>query len=173
MHLLCCVDPAGCACPRPIPAHKAWIEVLWCTVVLGTVAGRSGGPKWAPVLATGLRSSGIKKECPEIDGRASCRWNLGCPCWPAGWFDCPGLPACQPVAAVSQCLSPSLGAARCQVPGWERKRAAAGAGHHPQVGPAPMLYARAPMIAVPTPLLDHAISGWGCEVCGRPGLPRC
>jgi hypothetical protein len=120
MHLLYCVDPTGCACPRPIPAHKAWIEVLWCTVVLGTVAGRSGGPKWAPVPATGLRSSGIKKECPEIDGRASCRWNLGCPCWLVGWFDCPGLPVCQSASlpACGRSVAVSVPQSRgCQVPG--------------------------------------------------------
>lgn len=113
-----------CACPRPIPAHqRPWIKVpvLWYCG-----RRRSGWPR-APVLAIGLRSSGIKKECPEIDGRASCR--LGILVLPAGWLVAPpSLPVRQRecVAAVSQC-PPVSG-----LPGWgegERKRAAAAAGH--------------------------------------------
>lgn len=86
--------------PQTHPCQrKPWIEVpvLWYCG-----RRRSGWPR-APVLAIGLRSSGIKKECPEIDGRASCR--LGILVLPAGWLDAPSLPVRQRacVAAVSQC----------------------------------------------------------------------
>lgn len=130
--------------PQTHPCQREpWIEVpvLWYCG-----RRRSGWPR-APVLAIGLRSSGIKKECPEIDGRASCR--LGILVLPAGWLVAPqSASPPESVCGRSVAVSPSLGAARCQA-GGERKRAAAAAGH-PQV-PAPM-YAKAPMIAMPMPM---------------------
>jgi hypothetical protein len=64
----------------------------------------------------------------------------------------------------------------CQAPG--RLRAKAGscsyrAHTHTPSGPAPMLYARDPMIAMPTPCWTTPSAVGAASVCGRPGLPRC
>lgn len=148
------VDLQDALAPDPSLPAKTWIEVLY----LPWYCGRRGtGWPRAPVLAIGLRSSGIKKECPEIDGRASCSWNLGCPCWLAGWVLAPSLPECESVAAVSQ-RPPVSGLPGCQA--GERKRAAAAAGH-PQVPPPCMRGLSNDTNA--DAMLDHAIFGWGCE----------
>lgn len=125
----------------------------------------SGGPLSPCPCDWAERASGtgtIKKESPEIDGRASCRWNLGSPCWLTGWLACaPGCNLAQYQSAshpVSQsggvcgrsvAMSLSLGAARCQAERPESGQLQP-AGHTLKLPPPPpMLYARTPMIAMP------------------------
>lgn len=151
------VDQQDALAPDPSLPAKA-LDRSACTVVLWQE--RSGWPR-APVLAIGLRSSGIKKECPEIDGRASCR--LGILVLPAGWLLAPSPPVCQRecVAAVSQC-PPVSGLPGARLGGGGTK--AGSCSCRAPSGPAPM-YAKGSndSDADADSMLDHAISGQGCE----------
>lgn len=138
-YIYCGSRPTGCACPRPIPAHKAWIEVLYCGTVAGEEVVGQRGPcpcDWAEVEA------GSRRKVPRSTAGQAAAGYLGSPCWPAAR---PSLAAWQSVAAVSQCppvsglpgarLGGGSESGQLQLQGTLRCR--------------PM-YARAPMIAMPT-----------------------